>query len=52
MEYRNFGRTSVTVSPLCLGTMMFGGKASEEDSFRIFGRALDAGINFIEPWNS
>ena len=51
MEYRNFGRTGVKVSPLCLGSMMFGGKAPEEDSFRMIDRALEAGINFIDTAN-
>ena len=48
MEYRLLGRTGVRVSPLCLGTMMFGGQTSEADSLRIIHKALDAGINFID----
>src|SRR5947209_13419598 len=50
MEYRNFGRTGMKVSPLCLGAMMFGawGNPDHEDSIRIIHRALDAGINFID----
>jgi len=50
MEYRNLGRTGVSVSPLCLGTMMFGpwGNADEADSIRVIHRALDAGINFVD----
>lgn len=51
MEYRSLGRTGVKVSPLCLGTMMFGGKASEEDSFRMIDRAIEVGINFIDTAN-
>src|SRR5206468_611150 len=35
-------------STLCLGTMMFGGQATEADSLRIIHKALDAGINFID----
>jgi aryl-alcohol dehydrogenase-like predicted oxidoreductase len=40
----------VQVSPLCLGAMMFGswGNPDHEESARIIGRALDAGINFID----
>ena len=34
MEYRNLGRTGVKVSPLCLGTMMFGRSTNEQDSDR------------------
>jgi aryl-alcohol dehydrogenase-like predicted oxidoreductase len=50
MEMRNLARTGVKVSPLCLGTMMFGqwGNPDHDDSVRIIHRALDAGINFID----
>jgi aryl-alcohol dehydrogenase-like predicted oxidoreductase len=50
MEYRTLGRTGVKVSPLCLGTMMFGawGNPDHDDSARIIHRALDAGINFVD----
>ncbi|MFH9725822.1 aldo/keto reductase [Streptomyces sp. NPDC017254] len=49
-QYRNLGRTGVKVSPLCLGTMMFGarGNSDHQDSVRIIHRALDAGINFVD----
>ena len=47
---RVLGTTGVRVSPLCLGAMMFGswGNPDHEESARIIGRALDAGINFID----
>jgi aryl-alcohol dehydrogenase-like predicted oxidoreductase len=50
MQHRYLGRTGVSVSPLCLGTMMFGpwGNEDEADSIRIIHRALDAGINFLD----
>jgi aryl-alcohol dehydrogenase-like predicted oxidoreductase len=50
MQNRILGRTGVSVSPLCLGAMMFGpwGNSDEADSVRIIHRALDAGINFID----
>ena len=50
MEYRPLGRTGVQVSPLCLGTMMFGdwGNKDVDDSIRIIHRALDSGINFVD----
>ena len=50
MEQRYLGRTGVSVSPLCLGTMMFGawGNTDHDESIRIIHRALDAGINFID----
>ncbi|MCT4351748.1 aldo/keto reductase [Streptomyces sp. Je 1-79] len=49
-QYRSLGRTGVKVSPLCLGTMMFGarGNRDHEDSVRIIRRALDAGINVVD----
>src|SRR3954462_13676503 len=50
MNSRPLGRTGVQVSPLCLGTMMFGawGNTDHDDSVRITHRALDAGINFVD----
>jgi aryl-alcohol dehydrogenase-like predicted oxidoreductase len=48
MEYRKLGRSGLRVSPLCLGTMMFGGRTDEADSARIVGSAFEAGINFID----
>ena len=52
MEYRNLGRTGVKVSPLCLGTMMFGRSTSEADSVAIIERALDQGVNFVDTANA
>jgi aryl-alcohol dehydrogenase (NADP+) len=48
MEYRRLGRSGLWVSPLCLGTMMFGDRTDENESERIVGSARDAGINFID----
>lgn len=50
MDYRLLGRTGLEVSPLCLGTMMFGewGNKDVDDSIRVIHHALDAGINFID----
>ena len=49
-EYRNLGSTGLKVSPLTLGTMMFGaiGNPDHEDSIRIIHRALDPGINLVD----
>jgi len=52
VEYRNLGRTGVKVSPLCLGTMMFGRSTSEADSIAIIERALDQGVNFVDTANA
>jgi aryl-alcohol dehydrogenase-like predicted oxidoreductase len=48
MEYRRLGRSGVMVSPICLGTMMFGDRTDEAEAGRIVGAARDAGINFID----
>ena len=51
MEYKNFGRTGVKVSPICLGCMMFGWRTSEQDSIRIIDKAITDGINFLDTAN-
>lgn len=48
MEYRYLGRSGLKVSPICLGTMMFGGATDEVTSARIIHGARDAGVNFID----
>jgi aryl-alcohol dehydrogenase-like predicted oxidoreductase len=50
MQYRTLGRTGIKVSPYALGAMMFGaiGNPDHDDSIRIIGKALEAGINFID----
>ena len=48
MEYRSLGRSGLKVSPLCLGTMMFGAQTDEATSGRIVASARHAGINFID----
>ena len=58
MKLNPLGRTGIFVSEVCLGTMTFGGgdeglwgkigRLQQEESERIVGGALDAGINFID----
>ncbi len=50
MEHRILGRTGMSVSPLCLGAMMFGafGERDHDTAIGIIHRALDAGINFVD----
>jgi aryl-alcohol dehydrogenase-like predicted oxidoreductase len=48
MDYRKLGRSGLKVSPLCLGTMMFGAQTDEATSLRIIGSARDHGINFLD----
>ena len=51
MDYTQLGRTGLKVSRLCLGTMNFGPKTTEEDSFAIMDKAHDLGINFFDSAN-
>jgi aryl-alcohol dehydrogenase (NADP+) len=48
VDYRNLGRGGLKVSPICLGTMMFGGATDEPTAARIIAKAGEAGINFID----
>lgn len=51
MHYTNLGRTGLKVSRLCLGTMNFGPRTTEPDSYAIMDRALELGINFWDTAN-
>jgi 1-deoxyxylulose-5-phosphate synthase len=51
MDYRRLGRSGVLVSPICLGTMNFGGPTNEADSFTIMQKAVEGGINFFDTAN-
>lgn len=51
MDYTQLGRTGLKVSRLCLGTMNFGRRTTEEDSFTIMDKAHDLGINFFDTAN-
>ena len=48
MEYRKLGHGGLQVSPICLGTMMFGDRTDAAESGRIVAAARDAGVNFID----
>jgi len=48
VQYTQLGRTGLSVSRLCLGTMNFGKETGEADSFAIMDRALELGINFFD----
>jgi aryl-alcohol dehydrogenase-like predicted oxidoreductase len=51
MEYTHLGRSGLSVSRLCLGTMNFGWQTEEPESHKILDRALDEGINFLDTAN-
>jgi aryl-alcohol dehydrogenase-like predicted oxidoreductase len=48
MDYRQLGRSGLKVSPLCLGSMMFGGATDAATAARIVARAKEQGVNFID----
>jgi aryl-alcohol dehydrogenase-like predicted oxidoreductase len=50
MEYRPLGRTGITVSAYCLGTMMFGawGNPNADECVAMVDAALAAGVNFFD----
>ena len=51
MKYTKLGRSQMLVSKVCLGTMFFGERTPEDESFRILDRCLELGINFIDTAN-
>ena len=51
MEYTHLGRSGLSVSRLCLGTMNFGPETDEATSHQIMDAALDAGLNFFDTAN-
>jgi aryl-alcohol dehydrogenase-like predicted oxidoreductase len=51
MEFTHLGRTGLTVSRICLGTMNFGPHTSVEDSHAIMDAAHEKGINFFDTAN-
>ncbi len=48
MSYRYLGKSGLSISPLTLGTMMFGGPTEEAQSHRIIQDARERGINSID----
>ncbi|MBU6320504.1 MAG: aldo/keto reductase [Alphaproteobacteria bacterium] len=51
MIYRQLGKSALKVSALCLGTMNFGPRTSEDESRQIMSAALELGINFFDTAN-
>ena len=48
MEFRKLGKTDLSVSAICLGTMTFGEQNSEDDGHRQMDYAISQGINFFD----
>jgi aryl-alcohol dehydrogenase-like predicted oxidoreductase len=51
MDYTHLGRSGLSVSRLCLGTMNFGPQTDESTSFEIMDAAQAAGLNFFDTAN-
>jgi aryl-alcohol dehydrogenase-like predicted oxidoreductase len=51
MKTKLLGRTGISVSELCFGTMSFGGDADEAMSGAMYKAVRDAGINFFDTAN-
>ncbi|OHZ30235.1 aldo/keto reductase [Agrobacterium vitis] len=49
MKYNRLGRTDISVSSICLGTMTWGSQNTKEDAFAQMDYALDKGVNFFDP---
>jgi NDP-hexose C3-ketoreductase / dTDP-4-oxo-2-deoxy-alpha-D-pentos-2-ene 2,3-reductase len=52
MDYTHLGRSGVSVSRICLGTMNFGSFTGASDAHQIMDHALDQGINFLDTANT
>ena len=46
MQYRYIGKTGLRISPISLGTIIFGTQANKKESFKIMDMAYERGINF------
>ncbi|HET7017037.1 MAG TPA: aldo/keto reductase [Streptosporangiaceae bacterium] len=52
MDYTHLGRSGVSVSQICLGTMNFGAYTEPADAFAIMDQALEQGVNFFDSANT
>jgi len=48
MNTIELGKSSLHVTPICLGTMTFGEQVAEPDAFAILDHALERGVNFLD----
>ena len=51
MDHTHLGRSGLSVSRLCLGTMNFGPHTTQDDSFAIMDSAHEQGVNFFDTAN-
>jgi aryl-alcohol dehydrogenase-like predicted oxidoreductase len=52
MDYTHLGRSGVSVSRICLGTMNFGSYTEPADAHTIMDHALEHGVNFFDTANT
>jgi aryl-alcohol dehydrogenase-like predicted oxidoreductase len=52
MDYTHLGRSGVSVSRICLGTMNFGSYTEPADAYAIMDHALEHGVNFFDTANT
>src|SRR3984957_10051551 len=52
MDYTHLGRSGVSVSRICLGTMNFGSYTEPPDAHQIMDYALERGLNFFDSANT
>lgn len=52
MKYRYLGRSGLEVSPLCLGTELFGDRIDQPTAERLIGMAADGGVNIVDTANA
>lgn len=48
MQFKQFGRTGITVSRLTLGTGTFGKQTDEAEGHRLLAKAAEAGVNVVD----
>ncbi len=48
MKYNNLGRTGISVSEICLGTMTWGTQNTEAEAHEQMDYAVDQGVNFFD----
>ncbi|OLT29961.1 oxidoreductase [Nocardiopsis sp. CNR-923] len=50
-QHTRLGRTGLSVSRLCLGTVNFGGRVEEPEARRLLDHALARGVDFVDTAN-
>jgi aryl-alcohol dehydrogenase-like predicted oxidoreductase len=51
MKYKKLGNTGIKISEVVLGTMQFGWRIDEKESFKVMDKAIDLGINILDTAN-